>query len=226
MRSTLLQPLFDAGQLWQGQSVRNAAVYSSGEATLDAQLIGGGWPAHGLLECLTTLPAPALLSLWLPVWRHLSAHGKGLGILNAPHRLSAEGLSQQGIQPALVHVIHCPLDQQAWTLEQLACSGTLASLLCCTEAPYQTKQLRRLQLAAQDTGCQVVLLRHSHTRHHPSPAPTRWVLMREQQRWQIDLFKQAGHPPATVCLPTHPTLTTPCPPALRSVALLQATAVQ
>lgn len=226
MRATLLQPLFDAGQLWQGQSVRTTTVYSSGDPHLDQRLLGGGWPAHGLLECLTTLPAPALLSLWLPVWQHLSAHGKGLGLLNAPHRLSAEGLHQQGIHPSLVHVVQCPTDQQAWTLEQLACSGTLTSLLCCTDAPYQTKQLRRLQLAAQDNGCQVVLLRHSQVRHHPSPAPTRWLLTRAQHSWQIELFKQAGHPAATVCLPTHPMLTTPCPPAMRAVALLQTNAVQ
>ena len=226
MNSKLLQPLFDAGRLWQGQSSRTTAVWSSGHPALDRQLVGGGWPAHGLLECLTELPSTALFSLWLPVWQQISSLGQGLGLLNPSYQLSAEGLQQQAISPQVVNVVRCARDEQAWTLEQLVRSGTLASILCCAEAPYQTKQLRRLHLAAQDVGCQLVIIRHSAAGNLPSPAPTRWSLTRDSDGLHLHVSKQAGRPPVTLCVPTSPNRPLACPPARRRVALLDTKTLQ
>ncbi len=151
---------------------------------------------------------------------------RSVGLLNPSYQLSAEGLQQQAISPQVVHVVRCARNEQAWTLEQLVRSGTLASILCCAEAPYQTKQLRRLHLAAQDVGCQLVIIRHSAAGNLPSPAPTRWSLTRDADGLHLHVSKQAGRPPVTLCVPTSPNRPLACPPARRRVALLDTKTLQ
>lgn len=212
MNPKLLQPLFDAGQLWQGQSSHTLPVWPSHTHALDQVLVGGGWPAQGLLECLTSEPSTRLVTLWLPVWQHLIAQGGAVALLNPPHRLSAEGLLQAKITPSAVHLVHCAPKDQAWALEQLTQAGTIQSILCCTEAPYSTVQLRRLHLAAQGRSCQLVLVRSPQAHRQPSPAPTRCHVTATEAGLEVTLLKQPGRPGGTVLVP-HPRWLHPGPAA-------------
>ena len=53
MKTNILRPLFDAGQLWQGNTETTIEVTDTGFPELNIQLCGQGWPAHMLIEFLT-----------------------------------------------------------------------------------------------------------------------------------------------------------------------------
>ncbi|MBL8481179.1 MAG: SOS cell division inhibitor, partial [Rhodocyclaceae bacterium] len=62
-----------------------------------------------------------------------------------------------------------------WALRQCVASGACASVLGALRQP-DTAALRRLQLAAEQSDCAVIVLRPAAEAAQPSPAPLRLVL--------------------------------------------------
>ncbi len=193
MQQSTLKPLFETGRLWQGHSAPQFPVSCSGFTILNQQLTGGGWPAHMLIEWLTDEPVCAPMTLAMATWRQ-QRDARSLVLLNPPHWPSAEGLWQQGIQPARVDIIQAQSADAGWCLEQLAKADSVASILAWDTAHFETTALRRLQLACQHGNTQLFLVRSPEVRSRPSPAPVRAYLSAHTKGVSLELFKQPGAP--------------------------------
>jgi cell division inhibitor SulA len=214
MSAVSLRPLFDAGRLWQGASNLDIPTHSTGFGALDTALSGGGWPAHMLIELLTDCPASLPIQCILPCWQH-HQDTRWVALINPPATPSAEGLQQNGLNPERVDVIDAGKDT-AWTLEQLSRSPVIHSILAWSLTSWSHTQLRRLQLACQQSETQLFLVREPGCVQQPSPAPVRVQLMQHQRHLAIEILKQPGRQTCQrVHVPVHAPWTDAPPPRTR-----------
>ena len=158
------------------------AVRSTGFASLDAELPGGGWPAAGLTELLLAAPGSGelrLLSPWLG--RGIDPVGQVLCIAPPfiPYALALQALGWP--LGRLLLVTPASLADAAWVAEQGLRSGSCAAVLWWqgqerTPAATLATALRRLHLAAQEGACPLFALRPASVQAHSSPAPLRLAL--------------------------------------------------
>lgn len=201
MEKTLEQILATDPRLWRGGGVRRKFQCSSldtGYPALNRLLHGRGWPRGVTSELYLPGQGIGELRLLLPALRQLAGVGYGEGYIAwvaPPYLPYAPVLARQGVDLRRLLVIPAPaLRDRLWAMEQVLLSE-------CCEAVFGwlgmevvgLRELRRLQLAAERSGCWSVLFRHNRCRSLPSPSALRIGLRPEPRgRLDIEILKQPG----------------------------------
>src|SRR5438105_2978734 len=115
----LLSRIGTHSDVWQADALAHAPqrVVATGEAALDAQLPGGGWPVGALSEILQPQGVHNEWRLLLPA---LARYGQGAVMLvGAPHVPFGPALRAQGLLPQrLLWVATQAPAQRLWATEQ------------------------------------------------------------------------------------------------------------
>ncbi len=214
--------------LWRGRATPQAAPAGlpTGFAALDAALCGHGWPRAGLSEVLTVHQG-AGLALLLPLLALLGRQARWLLWVDPPHLPFAPALAARGLDPGRILIVHGGADA-AWAAEQGLGSGTCAVVLAwtgpitqmaapvahghrarrqpaCRATCWTPAALRRLQLAAADTGTPALLLRPPAAAGETSPAVLRLEVSARADGLDVTLLKQrGGRPGQRLRLPATP----------------------
>lgn len=175
--------------VWQAHTLATPPlrVQSTGDALLDAQLPGGGWPWGTMIEILQPDTLQAEWRLVLPA---LARCGQGAVVLvGAPHVPFAPTLAAQGLQASRLWWVHTAvMAHRLWAAEQaLSCAQVDAVLLWLgsTHAPQtavRSDQLRRLHLGAADHAKLLFVMRAAQARELASPASLRVELKPQADR--------------------------------------------
>jgi cell division inhibitor SulA len=167
-----LDGLLQHPALWRGRSVAPVATLSSGFASLDAALPGGGWPRIGLTEILTARPGLGELQLWLPVLAALTAarEPRWSSFVSPPFQLFAPAFAAAGVALERLLVLHPP--EPLWSVEQSLRSGA-CDLVLAWVAQAPATDLRRLVLASEQGRAACVLFRPARAAAESSPAMLR-----------------------------------------------------
>ena len=222
--SALCAGLWHAHQL--DREKRNS-VTSTGFATLDAELPGGGWPHRVLTELLLPhlglgelrLLVPALARIAGPGSDDVPAAGRSVMLFDPPAALCGWALAQLGVDAQQMLVVYgrdgaraaahrrhlLPSADLLWALEQALKSGHVGAVLAWLPARLKADALRRLQLAAQAHDGPVFLFRDVDARVKPSAAPLRLLLQGAGvDRLSVRVLKRRGPPlaqPLVLALP-------------------------
>lgn len=202
---------FQMGRLAQAPQGSVASGYDE----LDAQLPGGGWPAHALTELLLPRAGVGELRLLAPALAALQGQGRGLMWFDPPAEPCAWALGELGISVKHLVLVRsrpmvktqprqraggmAPAADVLWALEHALKSGHLGAALAWLPAYPGSRlpadALRRLQLAAQAHDGPVFLFRSDAERARPSPAPLRLLLQcAGPDALQVQLLKRRGPP--------------------------------
>lgn len=182
-----------AGLVWTGEQFSRpaAAGLPTGFAALDAQLPSGGWPRGSITELLLDAPGVGELELLLPLLAGATAPALNLWV--APLWLPyAPALAARGVALERMLVIR-PATRTAtlWATRQALASSACHCVLAWLDRPDMAA-LRRLQLAAEDSGTPLLLFRPLHAARQPSPAGLRLQLSATADALRIDILKRRG----------------------------------
>jgi len=192
-----LETLLQHPALWRARSGSGGTagpVISTGIQQLDERLPGGGWPAQGLMELLLERPGGAELRLLFPALATLQALSaeSWIVLVAPPYEPYAPALAARGIDLERLLVIRTP--EVLWAMEQAlhsrACRAVVGWLPLLPSAPMQA--LRRLQLAATQSGSLCVVCRPVQAGREPSPAILRLSLAAEEEGLVIRAIKNRG----------------------------------
>jgi protein ImuA len=195
-------PVWTADRL--AASAGAGEVRPSGQAALDAELPGGGWPAAGLTELLLPAPGCGELRLLAPALAACTLLWVAPPLQPYAPALAALGVAVERLSVATPAT---PADA-AWAAEQALRSGALGAVLWWQgDAPVLPATLRRLHLAATEGGTPLFALRPAAQRAQSSPAPLRLALNPVgRSQLAVDVFKRRGPPLAAPLLLTLPGL--------------------
>jgi protein ImuA len=159
--------------VWHAHALSQAAlpVVSTGDAVLDAQLPGGGWPMGALTEILQPAGVHSEWRLLLPA---LARCGQGPVVMVAPPHLPfAPALAAQGLAAQRLLWVRAEASAaRLWSCEQaLRCADVSAVLAWLPQA--RSEQLRRLQMAAADYSKLLFVMRPAAAQDEASPAALR-----------------------------------------------------
>lgn len=214
--ATALAPLLngvDASRVWRADELSHsgpAPTIASGNAELDAELPGGGWPQGALIELLVDMPGSGELSLLAPALARIAAAGRpcvwtlpcdqpsrGPASADAPlpyaPALAAAGIDLNRsifVQPATPR-------ESLWALEQslrMPHLGALLGWLPVGHGEADFRALRRLHLLAGHHLALVFVLRASAAASAPSPAALRLQLTCRNGQLAVTLLKRRGRP--------------------------------
>ena len=172
-------PLTDIhSDVWHAHALATVStqVQPTCDASLDAQLPGGGWPVGAMTEVLQPQGVHSEWRLLLPA---LARCGQGPVVLvGAPQLPFAPALAAQGLQAQrLLWITAQTVSQRLWATEQaLRCAEVDAVLvwLSATRAePVRADQLRRLQMAAAEHRKLLFVMRPDSVQAEASPAVLR-----------------------------------------------------
>jgi len=172
-------------------------AWPSGWAALDAALPGGGWPGHGLTECLCSPPGAAEWRLLAPLLSQLTAP---LALVAPPQTPHPPGWRVAGWNPRhLLWVQALSPAERLWATEQLLRANATGAVVAWLPEVRAT-QLRRLQVLAAAHEGPVWVCRPVSAALASSPAPLR-LRLKPLPDWgiEVDLFKRKG-PPLTQTL--------------------------
>ncbi len=188
--------LLEHPAIWRGTSVARTEVLSSGFDALDERLPGGGWPRSGLIEILAPRFGVGELTLFLPLLRALtSAPTARSAVWVAPPfepfapALAAHGVALERI--LVVRVPDAPGGGALWAFEQSLASGACDFVMTWAKRP-RAKEIRRLQLAAEQGRCLGVLFRPLRAARESSHALLRMSVEPSVRGVRINLLKSKG----------------------------------
>lgn len=198
-----LAALLNSGRVWRPKGPSHFVGAATGHARLDAALPGGGWPAAALSEVLHTEPGSGELTLALPLVARLTQADRHVAFIAPPLVPYAPGLMQNGVVLARLLVVEPSsskaqsnvsvrdaVSERLWASEQLLRAGYAAVLVWADAA--RPEALRRLQLAAEDSGGVAILFRSLRRASESSPAALRLAVRREHGRAQVQVLKSRG----------------------------------
>lgn len=188
-------------RLWRGKVATVArAVLPTGFHELDRALPGGGWPLGALTEILVDGYGLGELGLLMPALTALTKEDpanpkKWVAWVAPPFVPYAPALQQRGVNIDRLLMIHPTSSGKSrlWAIEQAIRSGSSVGVLAWVAA-VDDVILRRLQLAAEEQGCWVVLFRPASARLQRSPAALRIHLSRAH----VEILKCWGGRPSVV----------------------------
>lgn len=195
-----LARLLEHPAIWRGTSVARAEVLSSGFAVLDERLPGGGWPRSGLIEILAARFGVGELSLFLPALAALTkaSVARSAVWVAPPFEPFAPALAAHGVALERVLVVRVPAALRSgalWAFEQSlasgACDFVMTWALCHAKRP-RTKQIRRLQLAAERGRALGVLFRPLQAARESSHAALRMTVEPSTLGVRVSLLKSKG----------------------------------
>ncbi len=185
--------------VWHAHALSQAPqqVLATGDAALDAQLPGGGWPVGALTEILQPAGVHSEWRLLLPA---LAACGPAPVVLvGAPHVPFAPALAAQGLAARrLLQVQALSPALRLWAAEQaLRCADVSAVLAWLPQA--RADALRRLQMAAAEYSKLLFVMRPASAQAEASPAALRLqVQPKSRPAWpdgiEVGLLKRRGPP--------------------------------
>lgn len=191
MNETALHQLLSREHVWRARVGCPQPGMATGIAALD-RLLPGGWPHGALIEILSSRRGGGEGSLLLPALARLSDQRRWLTLIAPPHIPYAPALAAAGVDISRVLMIHARRDSEIlWAAEQSLSAGTCAAVLVwpgrCT-----FQELRRLQLAAQQTDTMAWLIREASVREQPSPATLRMVMEADIEGLRVNIVKHRG----------------------------------
>ena len=209
-----LHQLLKNPRIWQaGSAFTDTATVSTGFENLDRAL-AGGWPVGVLTELLFDSYGIGELKLVMPALVRLSQQsGESQGSLepvmerwvlwiSPPYIPYAPALEQVGMDISRVLVVHSRYRVDIlWAMEQALRSGTCAAVLAWFQA-VDKRFMRRLQLAAETSGCWVVLFRPAKFIRDSSSAKLRIHLRPDSGTIRLDIVKNLSGRPDTVFVDT------------------------
>lgn len=163
-------------KVWHADALATPAgrVLATGDAALDAQLPGGGWPVGAMSE---VLQAEGVHSEWRLLLPALVCSGTAAVVLvGTPYMPFGPALAAQGLQTRRLLWVQAQASaQRLWAAEQaLRCADVDAVLAWLPQA--RADQLRRLQMAAAEFDKPLWVLRPEEARHESSPAVLRLLV--------------------------------------------------
>ncbi|QHI96571.1 translesion DNA synthesis-associated protein ImuA [Xylophilus rhododendri] len=190
-------------QVWLAESLAagEGAIAASGFAALDAELPGGGWPVGSMTEVLHAGTESFAWPLLLPALAQaVSARGRPVALIGAPHEPFGPALAAQGLPPEALLWVRCDAPAaRLWACEQaLRCAEVSAVLAWLPQA--RVGELRRLQLAAQQFDALFWVFRPQAQAAQASPARLRLLVEAAQDEeegghsLQVHLLKRRGPP--------------------------------
>jgi protein ImuA len=194
--------------LWRGDQMEGSVdrALPSGFAALDAQLPGGGWPRRVLTELLLPHPGVGEIRLLGPCLAAMQRQGRLVMLFDPPARLSAQALTQLGVDVGQLLVVHTrarviPGSDSLWAFEQALKSGHVGAVLAWLPPRLRADRLRRLQLAAQAHDGPAFVLREWAAQQRPTAAPLRLALRAGgADRLELKMLKRRGPPLASPIL--------------------------
>jgi len=189
--------LLQRADIWRGDQTPpavNESSLSSGFAGLDALLPGGGWPSGALTEIILPQEGVGALSLLMPALARLSSDRRWLAWVSPPHIPYAPALAQAGIDLSRVLLVRPKARTDGlWALEQTLRAGTCGAVMAWPSANLTPRQLRRLQLAAEEGNTWGVLFRMGRAaEQQSSPAALRLRLEATDDGLAVHVLKRRG----------------------------------
>lgn len=192
-------------RVWRGKVATVArAVIPTGFHELDRALPGGGWPLGAITEILVDGYGIGELGLLMPALEALTKENpakpkKWVAWIAPPFVPYAPALQQHGVNIDRLLMIHPTSGGKSrlWAIEQAIRSGSSAGVLAWV-AVADDVILRRLQLAAEEQGCWVLLFRPASARLLRSPAALRVRLSQAQAATRVEILKCWGGRPGVV----------------------------
>lgn len=193
-RATALAELLSRSDIRRATDLARVARPSvpTGFPALDMQLPGGGWPSSALTEILPAHEGIGELRLLGPALAALSRKGRRLAWIAPPYLPYAPALDATGIDLAKLLIVRTQrLTDTLWAAEQCLRSAACGAVLLW---PQQLKytELRRLQLAAEDTSAIAVLFRPPSAAESASPAALRLALNTAEGGLAVHILKRRG----------------------------------
>jgi protein ImuA len=207
-------------RIWRGKGAVARAVIPTGFGELDRHLPGGGWPIGAITELFVDSYGIGELGLLMPALAALTKVDpakppKWVAWIAPPFVPYAPALQQHGLNIDRLLMIHPTSGNKnrLWAIEQVVRSGSSAGVLAWVAAAdagrdargramqgaiAEDVMLRRLQLAAEDQGCWVVLFRPASASQQRSPAALRIRLSQAQATTRVQIFKCRGGRPCVV----------------------------
>ena len=185
--------------LWRADQLGQHRLHSlsTGYAALNRELPGDGWPVNTLTELLLNQHGIGELRLLMPSLLQVARQQKTIMLLAPPHLPLAEAFKQFGLPLERLLIIEAEQNSdRLWALEKMLRSNQSGALLAWL--PEQTvlarqDQIRRLQMAAQQSNGLNFLFRPSKAQHHASPAPLRIHLSAAgPSRLRVEVIKRRG----------------------------------
>ena len=190
-----LSALLTRPDIWQGSTSpqRNHGL-PTGYPALDKALHQGGWPVGAITELLCDHSGIGELQLLLPTLAQYARQKRNLIFVSPPYIPYAPALQDAGISPAQIVIVQTRSTiEQLWAVGQLLQSGAAGAVLTwLTHGPVNHHQLRKLQLAAQESHSLAVLFRPGITAAEASPAALRITVSPGQRGYQLHIIKQRG----------------------------------
>ncbi|MDB6089741.1 MAG: hypothetical protein JWN85_2525 [Gammaproteobacteria bacterium] len=204
-----LARLLEHPAIWRGRTAARTEVLPTGFAALDECLPGKGWPRTGLIEILVARFGSGELYLLLPVLAALTCRpaarwcvwvappAEQKARLARPADKSrdfypltpfAPALAAHGVALERMLVVR---DPSLWSFEQALGSGASDVAMAWARSP-RTREIRRLQLAAERGKTLGVLFRPQRAAREPSPAVLRIALESRPAGVCVTLLKSRG----------------------------------
>lgn len=184
-------------RVWTARALAGAAGLPTGFAPLDALLPGGGWPVGALAELIHDRPGIGELTLLAPALSRLAAQQKAVALVGAPYRACAPAWARLGVRlDRLLLVQARDAADCCWAAEQALRSGAFGAALLWLRGPGE-RELRRLQLAAEQGGATAFLFRPAAAMAQPSPAALRLKL---SAGLRVEILKSRGGSPRALQL--------------------------
>jgi cell division inhibitor SulA/protein ImuA len=192
-------------RVWRGKGASVArAVVPTGFGELDSELPGGGWPLGAIIEIFVDGYGIGELALLMPALAAMTKAdaakpAKWVAWIAPPFVPYAPALQQHGIDIDRLLMIHPTSGNKGrlWAIEQVVRSGSSAGVLAWVPAADDVV-LRRLQLAAEDQQCWVLLFRPASASQQRSPAALRIRLSRTSIATRVQIVKCRGGRPCVV----------------------------
>jgi hypothetical protein len=202
--SLQLARLLEHPAIWRGRSAARREALATGYAALDACLPGGGWPRTGLIEILIARFGVGELYLLLPLLAALTGRpaARWCAWIAPPLDPYAPALAAHGVNLERVLVVRVPAgDSRAsrsvapeplWAFEQTLGSGASDVALAWAVHNPRTREIRRLQLAAERGKALGVLFRPQRAARQSSPAVLRMAVESSPGGGRLTLLKSRG----------------------------------
>jgi protein ImuA len=196
-------------RIWRGRgniATAARAVIPTGFRELDRALPGGGWPLGAITEIFVAGYGIGELELLMPALAALTKEEpakpkKWVAWIAPPFVPYAPALQQHGVNIDRLLMIHPTSGGKSrlWAIEQAVRSGSSAGVFAWVTAADDVI-LRRLQLAAEDQGCWLLLFRPANARLERSPAALRIVVSQVQAHaaTRVEIVKCRGGRPGVV----------------------------
>ena len=186
--------------IWRGNQapVSPSRRLATGYLHLDEAILGG-LPEHGVIRICSRMGIGEL-SLLKKVFSQSGDNAFYL-FINPPGLLLSNNLGRVNISHSNVNVVNTSPELGLWTAEEGIKSASCTVILLWCEHINAT-QARRLQVAAAQHECLVVIFEPDNKRTEPLPVPLDMSLAATENGLKIDIRKlQGGWPKQNILIP-------------------------